>query len=87
MSRASKLTLATTSLGAIGIVIFVHYSQRAEKAAMHAGVIRDYEQQRLKRERQADFEMQRALEEEYRKVQTVSDGGGPAPQQRDGTAS
>lgn len=32
MSRASKLTLAATSLGAIGIVIFVHYSQRAEKA-------------------------------------------------------
>jgi hypothetical protein len=48
--------------------------------AMHAGVIRDYEQQRVKRERQADFEMQRALEEEYRKVQNVSDGGGPAAQ-------
>jgi protein PET117 len=47
---------------------------------MHAGVIRDYEQQRVKRERLADFEMQRALEEEYRKVQTVSDGGGPAAQ-------
>jgi protein PET117 len=45
---------------------------------MHAGVIRDYEQQRAKRERLADFEMQRELEEEYRKVQTVSDGGGPA---------
>ncbi|KAJ4292745.1 hypothetical protein N0V90_009408 [Kalmusia sp. IMI 367209] len=87
MSRASKLTLAATSLGAIGIVVFVHYSQRAEKAAMHAGVIRDYEQQRLKRERQADFEMQRALEVEYRKVQTVSDGGGPAAQQGGGTAS
>ncbi|KAF2676964.1 hypothetical protein K458DRAFT_279468, partial [Lentithecium fluviatile CBS 122367] len=81
MSRASQVTLASTLAGAIGIVIFVHYSQRAEKAAMHAGVIRDYEQQRLKRERQADFEMQRALEEEYRKVQTVSDGGGPAAQQ------
>lgn len=40
---------------------------------MHAGVIRDMEQQRLKRERQLDFEMQRQLEEEYRKVQTVSD--------------
>ncbi|KAF2258423.1 hypothetical protein CC78DRAFT_428636, partial [Lojkania enalia] len=79
MSRASKITLATTSLSAIGIVIFVHYAQRAEQAAMHAGVIRDYEQQQLKRERQADFEMQRALEEEYRKVQTVSDSGGPAP--------
>ena len=37
---------------------------------MHAGVIRDYEQQRLKRERQADFEMQQALEKEYLKVQT-----------------
>ncbi|KAF2638479.1 hypothetical protein P280DRAFT_370051, partial [Massarina eburnea CBS 473.64] len=81
MSRASQVTLASTLAGAIGIVVFVHYSQRAEKAAMHAGVIRDYEQQRLKRERQADFDMQRALEQEYRKVQTVSDGGGPAAQQ------
>ena len=40
---------------------------------MHQGVIRDMEQQRVKRERQADFEMQRQLEEEYRKVQNVSD--------------
>jgi hypothetical protein len=42
--------------------------------AMHEGVIRDMEQQRIKRERALDFEMQRRLEEEYRKVQTVSDG-------------
>lgn len=51
---------------------------------MHAGVLRDYEQQRQKREqreRQADFEMQQALEKEYRKLQTVSDSGGPAPQE------
>ena len=41
---------------------------------MHAGVVRDIEQQRIKKERQADFEMQRALEEEYRKVQKVHDG-------------
>jgi len=39
---------------------------------MHQGVIRDMEQQRLKRERQADFEMQAKLEEEYRKVQSVT---------------
>ena len=44
---------------------------------MHAGVIRDFEQQRVKKERQADFDMQRALEEEYRKVQKVHDGEGP----------
>ncbi|KAL2042085.1 hypothetical protein N7G274_005273 [Stereocaulon virgatum] len=75
MSRASKLTLAGTSLGAIGIVVLVHYQQQSEKAAMHAGVVRDIEQQRVKKERQADFEMQRVLEEEYRKVQKVHDGG------------
>lgn len=41
---------------------------------MHQGVIRDMEQQRIKRERQLDFELQRQLEEEYRKVQNVGDG-------------
>lgn len=44
--------------------------------AMHAGVVRDMEQQRIKKERQADFDMQRALEEEYRRVQNVHDGQG-----------
>jgi len=86
MSRASQITLVTTCLSAIGIVAFVHISQKNDKAAMHAGVIRDYEQQRIKRERQADFDMQRELEQEYRKVQTVSDGGGPPTQQRGSTS-
>ena len=40
---------------------------------MHAGVIRDMEQQRIKMERRADFEMQRQLEEQYLKLQKVSD--------------
>lgn len=92
MSTAAKVTLATTTLSAIGIVVFVHYQQKADQAvrslyvapvlstiantgqAMHLGVVRDMEQQRIKRERQLDFEMQRQLEEEYRKVQKVSDG-------------
>ena len=38
---------------------------------MHQGVVRDMEQQRIKRERQLDFDMQKALEEEYKKGQTV----------------
>jgi protein PET117 len=33
------------------------------------------EQQRIKKERQLDFELQKAMEEEYRKVQSVHDGG------------
>ncbi|KAF2483290.1 hypothetical protein BDY17DRAFT_250058 [Neohortaea acidophila] len=74
MSTAAKLTLASTTAAALGVVVFVHYQQRADQAAMHQGVVRDMEQQRLKRERQVDFEMQRQLEEEYRKVQNVSDG-------------
>ncbi len=49
--------------------------------AMHAGVIRDMDQQRIKRERQLDFEMQRDLEKEYKKVQNVRDGAiGDKPQ-------
>jgi protein PET117 len=47
------------------------------RQAMHAGVIRDVEQQRLKRERQVDFEMQQALEEQYKKLQSVHDGSQP----------
>ena len=42
---------------------------------MHQGVIRDMEQQRIKRERQADFDMQRELEAQYKLEQTVRDGG------------
>lgn len=41
---------------------------------MHAGVIRDMEQQRIKKERKADFEMQKMMEAEYKKAQSVHDG-------------
>ncbi|KAI1455559.1 hypothetical protein F4805DRAFT_435357 [Annulohypoxylon moriforme] len=73
MSRASRLTLAGTSLFAVGTVIMVHFQQKMEKEAMHQGVVRDMEQQRIKKERQLDFEMQKILEEEYKKGQTVRD--------------
>jgi len=82
MSRAAKLTLTGTSLFAIGTIVFVHSAQQAEKAAMHQGVVRDMEQQRLKKERQLDFEMQRALEQEYKKGQSVHDGGTVLEKQR-----
>ncbi|KAL2432869.1 hypothetical protein ABEF95_005078 [Exophiala dermatitidis] len=78
MSTASKVTLLSTILATAGIVSFVHWAQTAEKEAMHAGVIRDMEQQRVKAERQADFEMQKRLEEEYKKLQTVHDSTGEA---------
>ncbi|RMJ27331.1 hypothetical protein PHISP_01778 [Aspergillus sp. HF37] len=75
MSRASKLTLAATGLGTMGIIGFVHWAQEADRAQMHKGVERDIERdaekQRVRQERQADFDMQNALEQEYRKMQKV----------------
>lgn len=57
---------------------------------MHQGVVRDMEQQRIKRERQLDFDTQRALEAEYRQGQTVrdstADSDPPAQPQRTSTA-
>ena len=32
MSTAAKLTFASTTVGAIGIVLFVHYQQKADQA-------------------------------------------------------
>jgi protein PET117 len=52
--------------------------------AMHEGVIRDVEQQRVRRERQLDFDMQKALEKEYRKVQDVIDDKGEITPSRNG---
>lgn len=39
---------------------------------MHKGVERDMEKQRIRQEREADFALQKALQEQYLKVQTVS---------------
>ncbi|KAJ5632152.1 hypothetical protein N7490_008491 [Penicillium lividum] len=83
MSRASKFTLAATGLGTAGIVWFVHWAQEADRAAMHRGVERDMEKQRIRQERQAEFELQKRLEEEYLKLQTVTsttDAQSPAGQ-------
>lgn len=38
---------------------------------MHQGVVRDMEQQRIKRERQLDFNLQKQLEAEYKQEQSV----------------
>jgi len=76
MSTASKITLGTTILSTIGILVFVHHSQKVEQAAMHEGVIRDMDQQRLRAERQLDFDTQAALEAKLRQEQAVNDGRG-----------
>ncbi|KAF8541420.1 putative cytochrome c oxidase assembly protein [Trichophaea hybrida] len=71
MSRAAKTTLIST-IALCGLtVVGVHYLQQSERVTMHAGVLRDEERTRIKRERQEDFEMQAALREELLKGQKV----------------
>lgn len=38
---------------------------------MHQGVVRDMERQRIKKERELDFDLQRQLEAEYKREQNV----------------
>ncbi|KAK6496597.1 hypothetical protein TWF481_001593 [Arthrobotrys musiformis] len=72
MSRASKVTLGLVSAVTGLIVVAVHNTQVTEREAMHQGVVRDEERQRIKRERALDFEMSAKLREEYEKMQPVS---------------
>lgn len=46
---------------------------------MHQGVIRDEERRRIQMERKLDFDMQKALQDEMLKEQTVSDTTDQAP--------
>ncbi|KAF3924340.1 hypothetical protein ABW21_db0209810 [Orbilia brochopaga] len=69
MSRASKVTLGLVTAVTTLIVVAVHNTQITEREAMHQGVVRDDERQRIKRERALDFEMSARLREEYEKVQ------------------
>ena len=64
----SPLDFTVIGLASIGYNLYLIGLQ-----AMHQGVVRDMEQQRIKKERQADFDMQKALEEEYLKIQQVHD--------------
>ncbi|KKA28016.1 hypothetical protein TD95_003700 [Thielaviopsis punctulata] len=73
MSQASRFAIGFSSVFATATVLLVHFQQQAEKTAMHQGVVRDMEQQRIKRERQLEFEAQRQLELEYKKDQAVKE--------------
>jgi protein PET117 len=72
MSPASKTILGAASSFTVATVILVHFQQKSEQAAMHQGVVRDLEQQQIKKQRQLDFDMQQALEADYKMQQSVS---------------
>ncbi|KAK9322930.1 hypothetical protein V1517DRAFT_321764 [Lipomyces orientalis] len=72
MSKASKITLALTSLSAVGIIYGVHYVQEAEQLSMYQGVIKDKERQRIKEERAEELRLQQALQKQYEAIQPVA---------------
>jgi len=90
-SRITLATTLSSAIGIVIFVHYAQKSEKSVSVpssysstvhadplkAMHAGVLRDMEQQKVKRERLADFEMQKQLEEEYRKIQTVHDSSQP----------
>ncbi|RPA71634.1 hypothetical protein BJ508DRAFT_419843 [Ascobolus immersus RN42] len=80
MSAKAKTTLLISTLLTGGVIAGVHYLQKSEQQAMHAGVIRDEARQKVKMERKAEFEMQKRLEEEYLQIQHVS---GKSPEKKE----
>lgn len=85
-SCSSFLSYLEDSTIAIRGVLPLFYSPAANSCichaqAMHQGVVRDMEQQRIKRERQLDFDLQRQLEAEYKQEQTVRSSIEAAQQQ------
>lgn len=73
MSRASKVTLGISLACTTAIIFGVHYIQRSDKEQMHRGVVSDEARRQARRDRQAEFDQQRALEAALLKQQSVHD--------------
>jgi len=70
MSTASKVTLALTSVGALGIIWAVHSGQVEDRAKLHQGIVRDLERQEKKKvENQHNLVQQQELAKLYRKAE------------------
>jgi len=70
MSRASKVTLALTTLGSIGVIYSVHKNQVEDRAKLHDGIVRDLERQAKKKVvNQQLLVQQQELTKLYRKAE------------------
>lgn len=57
-SKGSKVALAAASTFAVGIIVFVHQMQNADRKRLREGVIRDLERQERKRKNILELEEQ-----------------------------
>ncbi|GAO47980.1 hypothetical protein G7K_2171-t1 [Saitoella complicata NRRL Y-17804] len=72
MSTKAKITFFTTVSVTAGVVYGVHWLQKMEQGQMHAGVLRDAERMRVRKERELELIAQQELQKQYEKVQTVT---------------
>ncbi|KZT70777.1 hypothetical protein DAEQUDRAFT_667254 [Daedalea quercina L-15889] len=73
MSRAAKITLASSLLASAVVIWGVHFLQIRERETMFQGVIRDDERRREKmRQREQDLQESIRKREAYERIQTVS---------------
>ncbi|KAI5951679.1 PET117 [Candida jiufengensis] len=78
MSTASKRTLAASILFATGAFIFINYSQKAERAALRQGPIKDAARQLAKKSKKQEINElehleQNKLKEQYLKLQPLNE--------------
>ncbi|KAI3617775.1 hypothetical protein CBS9595_003684 [Malassezia furfur] len=82
MSRAAKVTLASSIVATVSIVWGVHFLQREERNTMYKGVQRDEARQAERKHRMADLERQRERERDLRAIQPIDSGDAPPSSHR-----
>lgn len=70
MSLASKVTLALCSVASVGIIGYVHFKQQSDREKLRSGVLRDIEQQQMKKAQNLYvLELQKNLEAKYKEAE------------------
>lgn len=69
MSLASKITFTLCTASSLGIIYYVHWKQQYDRDKMREGVIRDIEQQQMKKTQNLYFiEQQKTFTSKYKET-------------------
>lgn len=70
MSLTSKITFGASLLASVGIIGYVHYKQQLDRENLHRGVLRDVEQQQMKKAQNLYIlEQQKTLTTKYKEIE------------------
>ncbi|KAF6204058.1 hypothetical protein GE061_002398 [Apolygus lucorum] len=72
MSLASKITLTLCCATSVGIIGYVHFKQQEDREKLKGGVLRDIEQQQMKKAQNLyTLELQKNLENKYKEAEAL----------------